>query len=154
MDGVFMKTKKLFELLELVNRTTSSSSEIAAAIVTELPNCTIVKKNWENPYTFKELNLSDLNNWSTFDRHISMQFVIYDTKLVVDVAVYNSFEMERRDYIRFTARIILPDEFIHKIESNILTSVETLAERKYDDYLDNKRKTWIEKYINKLIEEK
>jgi len=67
--------------------------------------------------------------------------------------------MERADFngnqkgIRFTATIILPNEFVTKLESEILYRLSQYTEHQHDEYLAQKKELWIDNLENRITEE-
>jgi len=151
-----MEIDKLIKTLLIIENVTCRRWSVVKDIVKVIPESEILKKEWYDTYKNKyqesfPLDLSKIDTWSTFDdqRYINLFFSIKDNKLLCIAKIYNSHDHNQK----FTAEILLPLDFMHKIEEFIMGKFNKLAEYAYDEYLKTQKQNWLCNYKNKLIEE-
>ena len=71
-----------------------------------------------------------------------MSFELVDSKLKCTIAQY---------YNGWSARFIIPNEFIVNLKPEILKKVDGIASKGYEKYLECCKKEWKDKFINDLI---
>lgn len=119
----------------------------------------ILDKKWYDNYRLQNseyypLNLSDLKTWSTYSHTcIDLIFTMAKDKLHCHAKIYdgNSFD-GRRTKLRFTANLILPNNFINVLEDDILSSFDYYLEDQYDIYLETQKINWMTDFKNKFLE--
>lgn len=155
-----METKKLFKLLTVLDNVMIRKWETVSRIVEFIKKeqVEILKKDWANSHynSYRSLELSDINTWSTFDQTcVKLRFYNAATpekpknKLMCDVEIYDgdSFGGYRKG-LRFTALLLMSNKFIHEIEKYILFEFERYLESAYENHLEAQKKAWM--YYAKL----
>lgn len=156
-----MTTKKLLELLALVNHVTISRWKTVMDLVEcikEQKGVKIIKSEWHDSFKknnpkFYPLNLSQIETWSTYDGEcISLIFSEKEGKLYCHVKIYDgdSFGGTRTN-IRFTAELILPNSFIRKIEGKINWAFEVFLTESYEQHLESQKLLWINNLKSQII---
>ena len=153
-----MENKKLFEILTLVDDVFNSKWSTVRKIVDMMPNIEVVEKKWfdRHKQDYPEhypLDLTNIKTWSTYDDCVNLVFSIenYKLKCVATIFDRSGFGSDLRIQKRFTATLILPDDFIKEIESSILYVLDNLAEDSYEKYLENQKKIWMDNYKSQIL---
>ncbi len=163
-----MKTKKLFNLLALIGSVKSSRWSMVQEIVQAFSEngMVILEKEWDD--VFKKMNpehypldLSSIHTWSTFDNTcIELLFTVgglvekkdKDRKLHVHVRIHDGHCLGgHRTKLRFTAEIIMPDDFIHTIENLINWEFESYLDDKYEKHLEKQKQAWLNNLRTKIL---
>jgi len=161
-----MEIKKLFKLLTIVGEIKSTYwstvMEIvgcpAAKIKGYFDKVKVLDKKWHDGYKsqnpeYYPLDLSNLTTWSTFNRCIELTFTLVKTKLHCHAKIYEGSNFHGgRQKLRFTADLIMPNNFIRVLEDNILSSFNYYLEDQYDIYLETQKINWITDLKNKILE--
>jgi hypothetical protein len=163
-----MTTKKLLGLFPLLGSVTihrwSTVMQIADSI--SKGETTIGSKAWADNWhhnhknkspEYYHLDLSDTHTWSTHDNYdcITLEFSVENKKLVCAVEIYDGNIVDgRREQLRFTAELIMPDNFAKNIEQSILYSFDRFLEDEYERHLENQKREWIAALRNEIIRNK
>ena len=151
----------LFKKLKIVKYITSYRWKYVCAIVDgiKLNTIKVISKNWLK-YTklYKilpegyDLDLSDINTWSTYEepKCVRLKFYINETILFCDVRISD------KDYYndindRFEATLQLPNDFITIIKDDIEWAINDYAEECYEEFLEAEKEKWINEFIQKTI---
>ncbi len=117
----------------------------------------IIRKGWSDKFRqerpdFYPLDLSEISTWSTYDHCVFAAFSIQDKRLYCSVAIYegSSWSGERRD-LRFTAEMILPDEFILKIAEVVEARFDNRLQEEYERHLESQAERWKKNYKKQLL---
>ena len=98
------------------------------------------------------LDLTTIKTWSTYKHCIDLKFIIENGKLMCKVLVWDGDNYDGlRQSKRFSAKLILPDSFIHILEGDILEYLDYLAENSYEDYLKEQKRIWKENFKNNIL---
>lgn len=153
-----MKTKKLFEILALVNGVESNKWSDVRKIVEYMPLIEVKQKKWSEIFKQKHtdiypLDLSKIETWSTYDGEcINLIFTNQNNKLCCNVKIYDGDNMNgHRRNLRFTATLVMPNKFMKELEQKILYALDRFAQKSYDEYLENKEKLWILNFKSKVL---
>jgi hypothetical protein len=154
-----MENKKLLKILTIVNSVNTNRWEYVQKIVEYMPAIEVKEKKWadkfkqENPYLYP-LDLSKIEIWSTFDgKCIDLTFSNENDNIRCDVVIYDGYNIYGTINIRFTAILLIHNNFIQEIEDLILWELDEFAEQSYEEYLENKKKLWISNFKNKILDE-
>lgn len=154
-----METKKLFEILRLVNNVYSTRWNDVISIVNVIKNkqAKVIEKKWHEQFKFNNpnyypLELSKIETWSTFDDDcIHLDYYIENDKLFCKAHIYNGNSFDGHiTTLRFTATIELPDSFVHSIENKINYALDRMAENAYKEHLENQKKNWMSNFKSKI----
>lgn len=145
-----MNSKKLFEALKIVGDVRSNTWSQVMRIVELMPTIEIKEKKWNDKYKENNikhfpLDLSKIETWSTYDNRecINLVFSNENNKLICKVSIYDGDAFrEFRTNLRFTATLIMPNNFIKELEEKILYRLDRLAEDSYEESLENQKKLW------------
>lgn len=155
-----MTNKKLFELLIILNGLKCTKWKTVMDVVDCIQNdkVEIIKKQWNDSFKQKNpeyypLNLSDIHTWSTFDDYgcIDLQFENKNGKLWCDVKIYEATSFRGRSDVRFTAKLIFPNKFIKKLETNISWKFDNYSEDEYEKFLRTQKQNWINDFKTKIL---
>jgi hypothetical protein len=153
-----MNSKKLFEILTLVNSVKSSRWNDVRKIVEIMPFIEVKEKKWNEKYkqdnpNWYPLDLSKIETWSTYEGEcICLVFSNQNNKVFCEVSIYDGDNLSaRRCNLRFTAKLIIPDTFIKELEQKILYALDRLAEDSYQDYLETQKKLWMSNFKSKIF---
>lgn len=159
-----MTNKKLFEILDLVKGVNSNSWHDVRKIVNLMPSIKIKNKQWhekfkrENPDLYP-LDLTKIETWSTYGGCIDPPFSCIDlrfsnekNKLVCDVVIYdgNNFTGYRKE-VRFTAKLIMPNEFIKGLEGKLLYKLDVFAQQAHEAHLETQKNLWVSNFKNEIL---
>lgn len=147
-----MTQKKLFKMLSLCAEVISRRWRVVMEVVAEIKegNAVVLEKEWYDEHKNENLDLypldlSDISVWSTYDQKcIDLSFRINkDNKLICDAIIYDGKMLDgRRTDQRFTAKILLPNNFIKKIEEYIKHGFEEFLEDQYQNHLELQKLEW------------
>lgn len=139
-------------MLSLCGEVISRKWNVVMDIVEEIKNenTIILEKEWNDEYKndspdIYPLDLSDIHTWSTYDKKcIELSFTAdNDSRLICDVRIYDGFMLDgRRIDLRFTAKIVLPNDFILKIQDIIEYGFEEFLEDQYQNQLELEKLQW------------
>lgn len=150
-----MNQKKLFEILEIVGKVNSTTfnikNDVFNAIVADVAN--IFDKNWNDSiYSYKELDLKNWDNWSTYDKCYDISFDNIKNKLYCYITIYNGNMTDGyRISKRFSATVILPNKFILKLKDCIKYALDWHLSQQYEEHLENQRKLWMLNMKNEIL---
>lgn len=152
-----MKQSELIILLKYLDSVTSSNWNIVRDLVSGIDRGEIVvlhyqrldyKKDYMDSYP---LLLSNIDEWSTQESGVNLRFKYSDGSLLCDVEISDvSFDGYRKDP-RWSARLILKDSFVKNISVTIIRKFNIAASYRYDEYLDEVKKLWIENYTQSIL---
>ena len=153
-----MNNKKLLEILTLVNSVKSSRWNDVRKIVELMPSIEVKEKKWnekykqDNPERYP-LDLSKIETWSTYDGEcINLVFSNDNNKVICKVSIYDGDNMNGyRRNLRFTATLIMPNNFIKELEQKILYALDRLAENSYEDYLETQKELWMSNFKSQIL---
>jgi len=153
-----MENNKLFELLTLIGGVNSNKWRDVMKIVELMPFIEVTEKKWVDKHKQRypenyPLDLSKIKTWSTYDGEcIDLVFSNEDNKLICEARIYDGERLNgyRRD-LRFTATLIMPDDFIKELEYRILRAFDKFAEYSYEDFLENQKKLWVENFKSQIL---
>ncbi len=151
-----MKAKKLevstlFEVLKVVGSIESSQWTRVLEIVDLIKHdkVTIAEKSWHEPYRnvqskYYPLDLDKIETWSTYDGEcVSLKFKIEENTLICNVTIYDGEMLHGyRKNKRFTAKLEFDADYIILLETMILSQLDRLAEREYENHLDIQKFLW------------
>jgi len=155
-----MDNKKLLKILTLVNGVKSTDWVDVMLLVKYMPSIIVKEKKWDESYSYKQddpenypLDLSKIETWSTYDRTcIDIKYTNQKNKLVCDVSIYDGHNINGcRTNLRFTAKLIMPDDFIKELEKSILYAFDCLAEKSYDEFIEKQKKDWMSKFKSEYV---
>ena len=153
-----MNNKKLLEILTLVNAVKSSRWNDVRKIVELMPSIEVKEKKWNEKYKqdnpeWYPLDLSKIETWSTYDGEcINLVFSNDNNKVICKVSIYDGDNMNGyRRNLRFTATLIMPNNFIKELEQKILYSLDRLAENSYEAYLETQKKLWMSNFKSQIL---
>ena len=153
-----MNNKKLLEILTLVNSVKSSRWNDVRKIVELMPSIEVKEKKWNEKYKqdnpeWYPLDLSKIETWSTYDGEcINLVFSNDNNKVICKVSIYDGDNMNGyRRNLRFTATLIMPNNFIKELEQKILYSLDRLAENSYEAYLETQKKLWMSNFKSQIL---
>lgn len=156
-----MRTKKLFELLTLLNGVRSTQWSMVMLLADSIKNKDgiVITKEWYDKWkqsnlNMYPLNLGNLGTWSTFDNTcIDLHFTNNGNNKILCIAkIYdgNSFGGHREE-LRFTASILLKSSFLRYLHSLIEVRFNNHLETAYENYLDSQKKMWIRDMRNNIL---
>ncbi len=155
-----MEISKLFEVLKLVGFVESCQWKRVLGIIELIQNdrVTIAEKSWFEPYRniqskYYPLDLDKVDTWSTYDGDcIDLKFKIEENTLVCYATIYDGEIMHgHRRCKRFTAKLEFDADYIISLESVILHSLERLADREYENYLEHQKFIWTTSFKNTIL---
>lgn len=153
-----IKKQKLLEILTLVEGVKSNKWNDVREIVELMPFIEVKEKKWHEKYKqdnfeWYPLDLLKIETWSTYEGEcINLVYSNENDKVVCSVSIYDGDNMNGyRRNLRFTAILIMPNNFIKKIEQKILYALDRLAEDSYEDYLETQKKLWESNFKFKII---
>ncbi len=152
--------ENLFKMLAYAGRATPYSWDLVCKIVKAIAegHVLVLEKKWEDrfraayPETYP-LDLSVMKTWSTMDGCVDFRCTTNPMrKLMCDVRVYegNSRYGFRED-LRFTAKLVLPEDFIFEIESNIQYAMDQNAAEAYENHLEAEKQMWMNNYKKEVL---
>lgn len=159
-----MKTEKLFKLLTLVGGVRSTKWETVMQLVDTIKQggVSIIDKRWVDSWReYDQLDLSDINTWSTYDDTcIDLQFSndtgkdngFPNNQLVCKVKIYDGRSLDgARTGLKFEAKLWLPTSFIHNIEQRIGWGFDSYLEDAYEIHLKSQKNLWINNMKNEIL---
>ena len=153
-----MNIKSLFSLLTHVGYVRSTRWDDVCKIVELMPSIKVQKKKWfdkfrQNNPDIYPLDLTKLDTWSTSEANcIDLVFKNDNNKLICDVKIYDgNFFDGYREKLRFTAKLVMPNKYIKKLEKKILYGLDSLAEEEYNNHLKNQKKLWVSNFKAALL---
>ncbi len=146
---------KLFYILHVVKSVTSRQWECVRLIVEHFSGVTVLEKKWNDAFKEKypesyPLDLSQIKTWSTYDKCVDLIFTIEKGKLHCEACIYDGDNLNgHRTNLKFTAKMIMPDEFILQLEGLIESYFDYHVEDLYDQHLEKQKKIWLQdtKYL-------
>jgi hypothetical protein len=154
-----MTNKKLFEILTLVKSVKSNRWNDVMKIVEIMPTIIVKDKKWHDEYKqkfpeYSPLDLSKIETWSTYDYQcINLIFSNENNELRCDVQIYDGDMLTGyRTKLRFSATLIIPNDFIQTLEKSIRYALDILAEESYDEYLENQKKLWLSNFKSEILQ--
>ncbi len=153
----------LYRILGIVKGVTSHRWEMVRTIVSELNSnkkVKILKKEWADEFKRKNLqyyplDLNKIETWSTFDLTcIDLSFVASTAGVLCNVKIYdgNTFGGDRQQ-LKFKAEILLEKKFLTHLESQILYSLDQLAEERYEQHLEAQKQQWTHDFKWNILSE-
>ena len=153
-----MTNKRLLEILKLIGNVRSSSWKDVRKIVDIMSTVEVISQEWheftkQDGRYWRLLDLSNIKTWSTYDRKcIDLIFSNKEDKLYCNAKIYDGDVVDGfPTNIRFTATLILPDNFTQEIKDLIRQGVDSYAVRCYDEMLEKERHSWISKLVQKIL---
>jgi len=150
-----MKTEKLLEILSLLGVVRSTNWGLVAKIVDAIKNgAEVLDKQWfddfkKNHLDIYPLDLSNIRTWSTMDNCVYLRFS-NDNQLVCNAKIYD-YTSYGASVLRFEANIALTNDFVHNLESIILSGLDEYLEDKYQEYLEEQKLKWINNLKNRIL---
>lgn len=155
-----MKKEELIKAIILLNGVNSTSWNMVRQVVGEFSSSSVkvVSKKWNDSYKEKyiehnPLDLSKINTWSTFDRTcIELFFTFEDEKINCNAKIYDgeSFGGHRKD-LRFSAELILSDDFIMNLGDIIEWKLQDHLEDAHTKHLERQKKLWMDNLKKKIL---
>lgn len=155
-----MEQEELIKLLKHVDSVTVSDWDIVKKLVSGIDEGEIFvlrserfdwKKNYMDSYP---LDLSRIEEWQTFEIGIELRFKFSDGSLICYAEIWDTSSNMSDIYRsgrRWSAELILKSNFIAHISLNIVRKFNLLADYKYDEYLNEVKKLWIENYKQSIL---
>jgi len=146
-----MGKQKLLKMLGLCGEVISTRWNIVREIVSEINdnNVIILDKYWNDSYKnesdFYHLNLSKIDTWSTYDEKCIKLFfkTDNDNRLICEAKIYDGEILHgNRTGLRFTAKLVLPNNFINKISEYVEHGFEGFLEDQYQNHLELQKLEW------------
>lgn len=142
-----MNKEKLTHVLSIIDGVHINKWNIALEIIELIKNddISIIYKSHEN------LDLSNIYSWAAYEECIDLNFT-FSKELYCDVKIFNndSFSGARKN-LRFTAKLLIPDDFILKLEKNIESKFEYYLNESYENHLLSMKSMWIMKTRQEII---
>lgn len=155
--------KQLLGLLELITNRSHwllvRDYELGNIIISEAQQerIEVIDKTWcgFSWEYYNKRNPVDLKNeeyWRTYGNCREYKFRIKDGKLMCDVTIYDgdSFDGYKVDK-RWTATIILKNNFVKHLKKYIDWKINDIAEDDYERKLENQKRDWIKAYKEALV---
>ena len=145
---------KLFELLSLIQEIRyfhwDSIQNFRKYITENIDSITIIEKSWGDPYKnnhpqFWPLDITNIENWCTYDRCIDTIFENDGNKLKCNIIIHDINALKVK-YRRWEASIYLPDDYIQNLKGMILDELDYHAEKEYEEYLEEQKRNWKEHF--------
>lgn len=157
-----MTIKKLIKLLTYNECCYVNTWSIIQELVSIMPKCQITKKEWlgtnsyKNNIDYYNLDLFDIKTWSTYDKScIDLRFTITSgNKLLCKAKIFNGDMVNgNRKSEKFYAELLVPMNFIKKLETNILNQSKVRLDYEYTKYLEDMKNEWINDVLEKILNE-
>lgn len=152
-----MTVEKLMGLLAYTGRVYHDNWNTVREVVAIVPSAGVISKSWEDKFKndnldWYPLHLDNIGTWSTYEGCVDLVFSNEEGKLVCSATVYDGEMMYgSRRGVRFKAELVLPLSFVRKLESSILGKLDRIAKDAYEDYLEDKRRVWIEEFKSEVL---
>jgi hypothetical protein len=123
----------------------------------EKGNAQVLSKKWASAFKQQHeyhypLDLTNFNNWTTYDDCIVFKFYLVEGSLLADIDVYDGDTLYGdRTEKRWTAKFQLPIEFIEHISPYIDSVLYRVAVYAHNQYLEEQKQAWVKCYINEII---
>ena len=154
-----MTIKKLFGILRLTKNVSTNSWDTLRSIVDGIKSGEIIvkEKSWADNFkkqneNYYPLDLSKLDTWSTYDLCRNMSFYIEQDRLVCEAHIYDGRMSDGSiTKLRFSTKLWLPNNFIKSLESKIMYKFDLYADDCYEEFLETKKKNWIDEFKSEII---
>lgn len=94
-------------------------------------------------------NIFKKDDWVTYDDYRSLEFYIQDNNLFVNIKTFDDNVFDK--YVKWSSKICLPISFLFHIEDLINDGFDKFCNERYEDYLLDERKKWIDNYKNSIL---
>lgn len=94
-------------------------------------------------------NIFKKDDWVTYDDYRSLKFYIKDDNLFVKIKTFDDDVFDT--YVKWSSTICLPISFLFNIEDLINDYFDKFCIDRYEDYLLEERKKWIDNYKNSIL---
>jgi hypothetical protein len=152
-----MTKEKLIKSLVLLQGVKSVSWGMVRQIVAKLQTDSIevISKKWDDSYNEKYvlLDLSNIKTWSTYDNTcIDLFFTHQNKKLKCTAKIYDGESLGGyRTGLRFSAELLLSDDFIVNLDSLINCKLNDYLNDAYENHLQAQKKLWMENLKKELL---
>lgn len=94
-------------------------------------------------------NIFKKDDWVTYDDYRSLEFYIQNDNLFVNIKLFDDGVFDK--YVKWTSTIHLSISFLSNIGDLIDDCFDKFCIDRYDDYLLDERKKWIDNYKNSIL---
>lgn len=100
----------------------------------------------------QNLDLLNINTWSTYDNCVDTTFTLLNNKLHTTCFIWNGDNFKGfRTEKKFKAELLLDISFIENIDSCIESKFDDYLENLYEEHLKIQKKKWIQKKKIQLL---